>query len=483
MDAGTSMAAAGGGGGLPPNGGNNGQNNDHKNEAGGTGQKTGRKRRWRSRYAGYSSSDEEAKEASNRRRKLMVPIPVVPGTMASLDIKNRMLSATPHGTLRGAGHGVGFPVVGLNGGFSQLTARDYMHTMDMQWALIREMPPDTIITSAFSTTPDLGQFEYQPQPELRVNRAVDEVDDHGHANPITQADRNAPPPPPPPPPNPSTHASLDAGDRRQAGSSKQADKSIPATNQSIQNPVPVGRHEHVHEQLPEGSVIKREDSDDNPTFPDRDFQRNQNAPPLPKNSGGFGHGGRGGRGGRGGYDGRGGHHQVAHGNSPRGGPGMNCGNRLCRAESHELADCWWPVGQDGFIRGCVLCNDDDHLLDFCSRLPFASIGWLYDILVFRRKDLPPILTMINPMSLSLTQMPRDPMYNAFAMQNPSGMHNAMPLTKQRVLADWLPNRRWESREGRVRDPALPSRPRRASQAHEAGLGETDAGVCLHPANG
>ncbi|KAK3319943.1 hypothetical protein B0T19DRAFT_404477 [Cercophora scortea] len=119
-----------------------------------------------------------------------------------------------------------------------------------------------------------------------------------------------------------------------------------------------------------------------------------------------------------------------------------CGNRSCGANDHELVDCWGPVSEEGDLRGCVLCNDDGHDFDFCPRMRCIDVERLIFHLVERRANLPPVRTMINTMDLLLAGQP-------------GIMVESMPLTKSRVVADWIPNRRWETREGRVRDPALP----------------------------
>ncbi|KAK3496312.1 hypothetical protein B0T13DRAFT_529519 [Neurospora crassa] len=80
--------------------------------------------------------------------------------------------------------------------------------------------------------------------------------------------------------------------------------------------------------------------------------------------------------------------------------GTICGNRACRRPGHELADCFGPPSNMGDLDGCPFCNTQQHVLDNCPDLPRAGKNKLFDTLIIRRADLPPIRTAISFLDLA-----------------------------------------------------------------------------------
>ncbi|KAI8198654.1 hypothetical protein K4K52_009453 [Colletotrichum sp. SAR 10_76] len=68
---------------------------------------------------------------------------------------------------------------------------------------------------------------------------------------------------------------------------------------------------------------------------------------------------------------------------------LTCGN--CGLRGHILLDCLWP-DQDGWIQGCPLCNSKEHHLEGCDRMQRLTERDMFDILVLRRANKPPLKT-------------------------------------------------------------------------------------------
>lgn len=68
---------------------------------------------------------------------------------------------------------------------------------------------------------------------------------------------------------------------------------------------------------------------------------------------------------------------------------LTCGN--CGLRGHILLDCLWP-DQDGWIQGCPLCNSKEHHLEGCDRTQRLTERDMFDILLLRRANKPPLKT-------------------------------------------------------------------------------------------
>ena len=124
-----------------------------------------------------------------------------------------------------------------------------------------------------------------------------------------------------------------------------------------------------------------------------------------------------------------------------------CGNWRCRSRNHELADCLGPPSTLGDIDGCPLCNTEDHDLDSCPDLPRTSRAKLFEVLITRRANKPPIRTRISIISLTVE------------LSKTEELANTMPLLKGTVKHSYRHAEPWKQHKPTLtRDPSLSSDP-------------------------
>ncbi|KAM0241331.1 hypothetical protein ACHAPO_002138 [Fusarium lateritium] len=69
--------------------------------------------------------------------------------------------------------------------------------------------------------------------------------------------------------------------------------------------------------------------------------------------------------------------------------GKSCG--LCKSKGHTLEHCL--LTENGFIKGCVLCNTTSHNVDRCAKFTGLSMDAKLNLLVNERAGLPPLSTV------------------------------------------------------------------------------------------
>lgn len=130
-----------------------------------------------------------------------------------------------------------------------------------------------------------------------------------------------------------------------------------------------------------------------------------------------------------------------------------CGNQECRSPHHELVDCLGPLfSNTGFLDGCPFHNTQTHDLDQCGYIYRGQVtkDELFDVLVTRRANLPPIKTAISLLYLAAT------------MGKLEVLAKTMPLDRRTARDTYAPMRLWKkadrARLSLFRDPIFPSDP-------------------------
>ncbi|KAJ4256741.1 hypothetical protein NW762_008837 [Fusarium torreyae] len=74
---------------------------------------------------------------------------------------------------------------------------------------------------------------------------------------------------------------------------------------------------------------------------------------------------------------------------------VRCAN--CRRENHTVAQCMIPLS-DGFVHGCVFCNDKGHTSKECPSYP-RDLKKKLEVFVHGRANMPPLYGIVWPQIL------------------------------------------------------------------------------------